>query len=156
MSNIKVLDCTLRDGGYINDWNFGTEKAKVIISLLQKAMIDYIEVGFLTTEKSTQNQTLLDSFDKIKTFLPEKYEKHRLFGMITYGKFPIEKVPEMQNSSVEGLRVIFKKSQKEDALDYCEKIKAKGYKLFINPTLTDQYSDEELLILLKEIQAIKP
>jgi 4-hydroxy 2-oxovalerate aldolase len=25
MDNIKLLDCTLRDGGYINDWNFGNE-----------------------------------------------------------------------------------------------------------------------------------
>lgn len=156
MSKIKVLDCTLRDGGYINDWNFGAEKAKIIISLLQKAMIDYIEVGFLTTEKSTQNQTLLDSFEKIKTFLPEKYEKQKLFGMITFGKFPIEKVPNVKDSSVEGIRVIFKKNQKDDALEYCSKIKEKGYKLFINPTFTDQYSDEELLVLLKEIQAIKP
>ena len=27
MGNIKVLDCTLRDGGYINNWDFGIEKA---------------------------------------------------------------------------------------------------------------------------------
>lgn len=156
MQNIKVLDCTLRDGGYINDWNFGVEKAKIIVELLQKANLDYIEVGFLTTEKSTENQTLLDSFDKIKTFLPENYDKNRLFGMITYGKFPIELVPDVKESVVGGIRVIFKKNQKEDALIYCKKIKEKGYKLFINPTFTDQYSDEELLVLLKEIANINP
>ena len=27
MENIRLLDCTLRDGGYINQWDFG-EKAK--------------------------------------------------------------------------------------------------------------------------------
>ena len=156
MSNIKVLDCTLRDGGYINDWDFGREKARIIVDLLQKANLDYIETGFLTTEKSTQNQTLLDSFDKIKTFLPEIYHKNRLFGMITYGKFPIELVPDVKNSPIEGIRVIFKKAQRKDALEYCKKIKKKGYKLFINPTFTDQYNDAELLALLKEIQHIHP
>ena len=25
MSNIKILDCTLRDGGYINNWTFGNK-----------------------------------------------------------------------------------------------------------------------------------
>ena len=70
MSNIKVLDCTLRDGGYINDWDFGKEKSKIIINLLQKAKLDYIETGFLTTEPSNENQTLFDSFEKIRTFLP--------------------------------------------------------------------------------------
>ena len=76
--------------------------------------------------------------------------------MITYGKFPEELVPNVKDSCVEGIRVIFKKSKKDEALDYCEKIKAKGYKLFINPTFTDQYSDEELLILLKKIEEIHP
>ena len=156
MSNIKVLDCTLRDGGYINDWNFGTEKSKIIINLLLKSNIDYIETGFLTTEDSDHNQTLFDSFEKIRTFLPNEYDKKRLFGMITYGKFPTELVPDVKNSVVDGIRVIFKKTQKDDALKYCRKIKEKGYKLFINPTFTDQYSDEELLKLLKEIEKIHP
>lgn len=156
MSNIKVLDCTLRDGGYINDWNFGREKAKIIVSLLQKANLDYIEVGFITTKKSTKDQTLLDSFNKIKTFLPEKDDKNRLFGMITYGEFPIEQVPDVKDSAVQGIRVIFKKAKREEALEYCKEIKKKGYKLFINPTFTDQYTDEELLAILKEIQNIHP
>lgn len=156
MFNIKVLDCTLRDGGYINEWYFGKENAKVIVSLLQKANIDYIEIGFLTTEASTEQQTLFNSFDKIKDFLPEKFDKNKLLGMITYGKFPSKLVPDVTDSSVGGIRVIFKKSQKEDALEYCKAIKEKGYKLFVNPTYTDQYSDKELINLLKEIQNIKP
>ena len=156
MGNIKILDCTLRDGGYINNWDFGKEKAKIIINLLQNAGIDCIETGFLTLENSNSNQTLFDSFDKIRTFLPEKYSKNKLFGMITYGKFPTELVPDVNDSAIEGIRVIFKKSQKEDALNYCQNIKAKGYKLFINPTFTDQYNDEELLSLLKQIQTIHP
>lgn len=153
---IKVLDCTLRDGGYINEWHFGVEKSKIIVNLLLKANLDYVEVGFLTTEKSKESQTLFNSFDKIKTFLPEKYDKNRLFGMITFGKFPLELVPDVKESPVEGIRVIFKKAQKEGALEYCKEIKKKGYKLFINPTFTDQYTDEELLALIKEIQQIHP
>lgn len=156
MSKIKVLDCTLRDGGYINDWNFGREKAKIIVDLLQKSNLDYIEVGFLTTKKSTEDQTLLDSFDRIETFLPKDYDKNRLFVMITYGEFSIEEVPEVNDSPVRGIRVIFKKAKREEALDYCKEIKKKGYKLFINPTFTDQYTDEELLLILKEIQKIHP
>ena len=28
MPDIKLLDCTLRDGGYINDWNWGFGSAR--------------------------------------------------------------------------------------------------------------------------------
>ena len=45
--NIKLLDCTLRDGGYINDWNFGHENIVNIFERLVGAGVDIIETGFL-------------------------------------------------------------------------------------------------------------
>ena len=48
MNNIKILDCTLRDGGYVNNWEFGGRTIKKIISKLVQANIDIIECGFLT------------------------------------------------------------------------------------------------------------
>ena len=53
MLNIKVLDCTLRDGGYINEWDFGLDKCRQILDSLAKSNIDYIETGFLTEETKT-------------------------------------------------------------------------------------------------------
>ena len=156
MSNIKVLDCTLRDGGYINNWTFGVENAGVMIQLMLESKIDYVEIGFITTEKSFDNQTLFTSFNKIKDFLPDKCYKDSLLGMVTYGKFPIENIPDVSESPIGGIRVIFKKHQQEDALEYCRNIKEKGYRLFINPTFTDQYSEEEFLLLIKKIEKINP
>ena len=45
--DLKLLDCTLRDGGYVNDWKFGFNSARDIINWLTKANIDVVEVGFL-------------------------------------------------------------------------------------------------------------
>ena len=39
MSNVKILDCTLRDGGYINNWNFGKEKIQDIADFVTHAMV---------------------------------------------------------------------------------------------------------------------
>ena len=83
MSNIKVLDCTLRDGGYINNWDFCCKKSKVIIDLLQKSNIDYIETGFLQKDTQLAEKTLFNSIELIKNFLPENFDKNKLFGMIT-------------------------------------------------------------------------
>ena len=46
MSKLSILDCTLRDGGYINHWNFGKETIKGIVNKLHDADIDIIECGF--------------------------------------------------------------------------------------------------------------
>ena len=48
MKNIKILDCTLRDGGYCNEWLFGRENTIKIIDGLVKAGIDIVECGFLS------------------------------------------------------------------------------------------------------------
>lgn len=155
-SNIKVLDCTLRDGGYINNWDFGVNATKFIITQLYKANIDCIELGFLSVENATESQTIFNSVDKLKYFIPNINVKNRLFGMITYDKYPIDYLPDIQQSPITGIRVIFKKNQIDGALEYCKQVKQKGYKLFINPTFIDQYSDKELLDLIQKINKIFP
>ena len=47
MADIKLLDCTLRDGGYVNDWQWGFGSARRIIQTLTRAGVDIVEVGFL-------------------------------------------------------------------------------------------------------------
>ena len=47
MSEIKLLDCTLRDGGYVNDWKFGHDNIESIFERLVDAGVDVIEIGFL-------------------------------------------------------------------------------------------------------------
>lgn len=44
--NIKLLDCTLRDGGYHNGWKFSTDEALRHCHSCIEAGIDYVEVGF--------------------------------------------------------------------------------------------------------------
>ena len=53
MPDVKLLDCTLRDGGYINDWQWGASPAKHIIRALTNAGVDIVEVGFLRTCRAT-------------------------------------------------------------------------------------------------------
>ena len=39
MKNIKILDCTLRDCGYVNDWRFGAKWISRIIENLEESNI---------------------------------------------------------------------------------------------------------------------
>ena len=48
MKNVKLLDCTLRDGGYINDWEFGHDTLISVFERLVSTKVDAIEIGFLT------------------------------------------------------------------------------------------------------------
>ncbi len=136
----KILDCTLRDGGYVNNWNFSSEDTKKIVKLLKNANIDFIEVGFFH-----------HNLDKIKL---DDYSK--IVAMVQYSKTSIDDIPCCNNSNIKNLRVIFKKPESIDALKYCNEIKLKGYNLFINATFISEYSESELINLIKKVNEIKP
>ena len=46
MDNVKILDCTLRDGGYYNNWDFSTSFTKNYLKVLSKTSVNIIEMGF--------------------------------------------------------------------------------------------------------------
>lgn len=43
---IRVLDCTLRDGGYYNAWDFRPELANAYFRAVEQSNIDAVEIGF--------------------------------------------------------------------------------------------------------------
>ena len=43
---IKVLDCTLRDGGIMNNWEFDKPMVKDVFENLVASGVDYIEMGY--------------------------------------------------------------------------------------------------------------
>lgn len=45
MKDFKILDCTLRDGSYVNHFQFGVHETRYVCSELEKCGIEYIEVG---------------------------------------------------------------------------------------------------------------
>ena len=43
---INLLDCTLRDGGYYNNWDFGSNLVKDYLKVMEAIKVDYVELGF--------------------------------------------------------------------------------------------------------------
>ena len=73
MKEIKLLDCTLRDGGYINDWHFGKKAIDGTIELLEESNVDILELGFLKDEPYNQNRTVFNDMNQISDLiLPKK------------------------------------------------------------------------------------
>lgn len=56
MRNVKILDCTLRDGGRINNCKFKDIVITEIAKGLMKANVDIIEMGFLRSQELVKYQ----------------------------------------------------------------------------------------------------
>ena len=64
--NIKVLDCTLRDGGYVNNWEFGLTSSQKFLKNIDEARIEYVEIGFLKDSEYNQEKTVFNEIEQIK------------------------------------------------------------------------------------------
>jgi 4-hydroxy 2-oxovalerate aldolase len=158
MKKIQILDCTLRDGGFVNDWNFGVGSIVSIIGRIVKAGIDIIEVGFIDNRRPHDlNRSIFPDTDSIKPIFKDlDVDKSMILGMIDFGTCPIEALTEQKDSVLDGIRVIFKKQHHREALEFCAAIKKKGYKIFVNPVSVTSYSDEEMLTLIDKINVLAP
>ena len=156
MHSISVLDCTLRDGGYINDFRFGRKVINEIIDGLSKASIDIIECGFLRSGCVDEDQTLYDSVEAIKKVIGEKSPNALYVAMIQVGAIGIDDIQDRDCDSIDGIRLTFHENEISDAIDFGRKLIDKGYKLFMQPVGTTSYDDQTLIDLVYKINMLKP
>ena len=70
MNKIKMLDCTLRDGGYYNNWEFGEELVSNYLQAMDITPIEFVEIGLRSLKNkgfkgpyAFSSDTFLESLD---------------------------------------------------------------------------------------------
>lgn len=158
MGKIQLLDCTLRDGGYVNDWLFGHNNIVNLFERLVSAGVDMIEVGFLDERRP---------FDYDRTIMPDSqaveeiyknldHGRSMLVGMIDYGTCGLEHILPCEESILDGIRVIFKKHLRKEAMEFCDSLKQLGYKVFAQLVSITSYTDDELMDLIRLANWVRP
>ena len=156
MKKVHILDCTLRDGGYCNQWKFGCENKRKIVKGLIEANINILECGYLTDKVlPDKDSTQFSSLEEVNNFVLET-NKNMYVIMINYGEFSLEKIPVYQGKGIQGIRVAFHKKDADKATEYCRKLKEKGYMVFVQPMISLSYSDTEFIQLIQRVNEIKP
>ena len=158
MGNIKLLDCTLRDGGYINDWRFGEKAVSDITNKLTEAGMDYVEIGFLKDEGNIAGRTMFPSVNEIG-----RYTHGSKKDGVTYcamcealNPLPVDRIDENNHENVDVIRVIVWKRLLKEGYGYCKGIVEKGYRLCVQPNRVDQYSYEEYAELIHLFSNLNP
>lgn len=156
MNAIKVLDCTLRDGGRILNCNFGVDAIKQIALGLDNSHIDIIEIGFLRSGIVYQEGT---------TFFTDIYQAEKLMPVkataqyvvfTDFGMFDYFSLPEASTTRIRGIRFGFKHGEFEAALPAMLHVKELGYDLYIQSVNSLSYSDAEMCQLINAVNKIQP
>lgn len=158
--NLEILDCTLRDGGYTNNWQFDQELIFNIVNLLIHSDIKNIECGYLSNslEKSeyiSTNSTRLryiKDFDYILNSIDKKNSD--FFVMIDFNDYDTHDLPKKTDTIIDGIRLAFHKRDLNNIYGQAKTIKDKGYRLFIQPMALHLYTQSEMDELINFTQSL--
>lgn len=153
MNSLKVLDVTLRDGGCVNDFNFGQVYMEKILAAQEASGVDFIEMGYLDDKKGSECGRTQYINEQV---IPKYILKHKKPGvtyvaMMDYGKFNVDNLHPRTDDGIDGIRLAFHKKNRLDIANLGRKIMEKGYKFFMQPMITLRYSDAELLELIESV-----
>ena len=156
MGNIKLLDCTLRDGAYITESNFGEYALKGIIDKMQKAGTDIIECGWLKNSPHKAGTSFYHTPQDLERYLIKKDSRLIYTVMIDWDRYDLSLLPQYDGRSVDAVRVVFPCGKYREGIEVGLKIKEKGYKVYFQAANTMDYSDDDLKHLAEAVNKAKP
>lgn len=146
---IKILDCTIRDGGHLNKWHFNPLCVKASYFAALKSGIDYFEIGYRCPSSVTGLGEFGYCSDAFLFSLFNASEKCKLTVMIDAGKsdssFFCECKPE--KTPVRAVRVAAYPYELNKAIGQLEDLKEKGYEVFLNLMASSELTEAEFAIL---------
>ena len=156
LEKVNILDCTLRDGGYVNDFTFGKDVISGFLNKISKTNVECVELGFLKGDKVDENKTFFPTIESIKNVLNGRKDSNiKYFAMYdTSSPLDLDKICKCDGTSVDGIRVIFKNNKIDEGFTACKKFIELGYLVSANFVSTNVYSDEDFAKNIKRFNEL--
>jgi len=153
---IKVLDCTIRDGGLINNHAFDRKFVREVYKALSEAGVDYMEVGYknskrLFSEKDFGAWKFCDD-DEIRRVIDGIESKTRISVMVDVGRVDADDVKPRRDSPVAMIRVASYVKDIDKAIYLVNHFADKGYETTVNIMAISRALDNELNEALHQLE----
>ena len=133
---LKVLDCTVRDGGLMNKWQFDDDFVRQVYRADTEAGIDYMEMGYLSSEsafpRAEYGPWKFCAEDDVHRVTCDVEKKIKLSAMADIGRIEYDDIPPKSESSLDMVRVACYVHQIDAAIDLAHHCMDKGYETTIN------------------------
>lgn len=153
---IKVFDCTIRDGGLINNHNFDTRFVKEVYKSLSAAGVDYMEIGYknskkLFSPKDYGKWKFCDDED-IKEVIDGVKSQMKLSVMVDVDRVDLNDVKPKKDSPVDMVRVASYVKDIDKAIYMVNHLSDKGYETTVNIMAVSRALDNELNEALHQLE----
>ena len=145
---IKVLDCTIRDGGLINDHMFEDNFVSEVYKAVCAAGVDYMEIGYKAS-KNLLNPAKFGKWkfcdeDVIKKAVEGVKSKTKLSVMVDIGRVEKADIKPKKDSVIDMIRVACYVKDVDSAIDLVNDAASKGYETTVNIMAISKALDNEL------------
>jgi len=154
---IKVLDCTIRDGGLINNHDFGHDFVRHVYKNLSEAGVDYMEIGYKNSRElfssSEYGAWKFCDDDDIRKIIEGIESRVKLSVMVDVGRVNLDDVTPASESPVDMIRVASYVKDIDKAIFMVNNFADKGYDTTINIMAISRDQGPELDEALQQIEA---
>lgn len=152
---IKVLDCTVRDGGLMNKWQFSKDFVKGVYNACVQAGVDYMEIGYISSEdqfpRSEYGTWKFCAEDDIREIVGENKTNTKLSVMADIGRIKFDDIRPKSESVIDLFRVACYDYQIDKAIELAHHVMDKGYEATINLMAVSKVSNRALDQVLEDI-----
>ena len=164
-NKLNILDCTLRDGGYYNNWNFTREIVNDYLTAMSKVGVYYVELGFRSFEsKNFKGPTWYTTDNYLESLsIPTSLKIGVMVNASEIISHPlgIAKATKLmfknaKKSKVKFIRLACHFREFNQTAKICKILKKMNYVVTINLMQISEQSREKILSVAKLSQKISP
>lgn len=153
---IKVLDCTIRDGGLINNHDFDLRFVREVYKALSQAGVDYMEIGYKNSKKLFSHKEFgkwkFCEDDDIKKVIDGIESRTKISVMVDVDRVDIDDVLPRKESPVSMIRVASYVKDIDKAIFLVNHFADKGYETTVNIMAISRALDNELTEALEQLE----
>ncbi len=146
--DIKVFDCTIRDGGLVNNYHFSDEFVKGVYETCVKAGVDYMEIG-KNNSPTLQSPEEFGAWNfckegDIRRIVGDNDTNLKIAVMSDIGRVVKDELLPASESVVDMVRIATYVHQIPEAIELINDAHAKGYETTCNIMAISKSFDDEL------------
>lgn len=154
--DIKLLDCTLRDGSHVNKGDFKYETIITTISGLVQSGIDFVELGFLRDCNYNKDVSYYTDIRQAECLLPDNTKNTEFSVMCRPDWYSFDKYFKFTSGKIKYIRIAFHGKDLDLALKFAQMARENGFKIAFNPVNVTGYKEPDLRAILRKIAAFSP
>ncbi len=157
MNNIKILDCTIRDGGYYTNWDFDQKIIETYLNDMNQLPIDYLEVGYRSPKLTGYYGEYYYCPDYVLQKLARLSTK-KLVIILNEKDIKVEIVEELLKPClgiITMVRIALDPQNLSRAIVLAEKVKSMGFEVGFNVMYMSKWKQQpEFLATLKSVDGV--